>query len=244
MLERRTLSVEVEAREADDGPVLTWYPAVFDKWSEDMGFREIIRPGAFTKTLQEADIRGLFNHDPNYVLGRNRSDTLRLVEDVRGLLAEARPPDTQWARDLMVTVGRGDVNQGSFGFSVPRGRDRWAEGDEGLEREILEARLFDVSVVTFPAYPDAAGVQLRSLLESVGVEYGKLAGPLLKAGRGVDLTDRDREAIEAAIDILRGYLPAGAGQEATPVDSEASDEQKQEWMLAAKLREMELQLRQ
>lgn len=242
MLERRTLSVEVEVREADGSPRVTWYPAVFDRWSEDMGFREIIRPGAFSKTIGEADIRALFNHDPNYVLGRNTADTLKLEEDDRGLKAEVSPPDTQWARDLLVTVRRKDVNQGSFGFSVPRGKDKWTEQGDRLEREIFEAKLFDTSIVTFPAYPDTAGAQVRSLLESVGVDYSTLAGPLLKAQRGVDLSKRDREAIEAAIDILRGYLPSGAVQEDTPVEPEASEEEKQEWILAAKRREMEMLL--
>lgn len=137
------------------------YAAVFDQFSQILGwFREKIRKGAFAKTLREADVRALFNHDPNYVLGRNRADTLEMFEDDHGLHFRATPPDTQWANDLRQSIERGDIDQGSFGFDTVR--DEWNYEVEPNERELIEVRLWDVSVVTFPAYPQTS-VSARSL---------------------------------------------------------------------------------
>jgi hypothetical protein len=128
------------------------YSAVFNELSEDLGgFREKISPGAFRKTIKKDDIRALFNHDPNYVLGRNINGTLKLKEDEKGLKVEIEPPDTQWARDLLVSISRGDINQMSFGFLVEI--EEWDNSDKKCPiRTQIETRLFDVSPVTFPAY--------------------------------------------------------------------------------------------
>jgi HK97 family phage prohead protease len=133
------------------------YAAVFNEWAEIIPglFREQIAPGAFRRAIKQDDVRALVNHDPNYVLGRNTVGTLSLREDKRGLAVEITPPDTQWARDLMVSMKRGDISQMSFGFRP----SKWTEDrgdDDLLEITLKEARLFDVSVVTFPAYPQTA----------------------------------------------------------------------------------------
>lgn len=130
------------------------YAAVFDSWSESLGgkepFVEKVCKGAFEKTIQEDDIRALFNHDPNYVLGRNKAGTLSLLEDEKGLFVRIVPPDTQWARDLLVSINRGDITQMSFGFTVEL--DKWFYENDKDVRELLKVKLFDVSPVTFPAY--------------------------------------------------------------------------------------------
>jgi len=154
-MERRTLPVaELRVAEADEGRMITGYAAVFDQLSEDLGgFRELIRPGAFRKVIKD-DVRALVNHDANFVLGRNVAGTLRLAEDDHGLQVEIDAPDTAWARDLMVTIDRGDVDQMSFAFSVREQAWKRDEDDGAVTREIIEfKRLYDVSVVTFPAYP-------------------------------------------------------------------------------------------
>lgn len=158
-IERLVLTgANLEVRVTNEGGAeqkrIDGYAAVFDSWSVDLGgFRERIANGAFTKTLQEADVRGLLNHDPNYVLGRKKAETLTLQEDNKGLHILATPPDTQWARDLLVSIGRGDINQMSFGFRTIK--DAWyrVKGMDLWERTLLEVELLDVSVVTFPAYP-------------------------------------------------------------------------------------------
>jgi len=149
----------------DDGvPRFEGYAARFNKWSEDLGgFREKIAPKAFAKAIKTSDTRALFNHDSNYVLGRTSAKTLDLREDSKGLKFSVIPPDTQWARDLGVSMERGDVNQCSFGFTL--GMDEWNEGKDGVTRTIREVKnLADISVVTYPAYPDTE-VALRSLDE-------------------------------------------------------------------------------
>jgi len=153
-IERRAFhldSLEVRA-EADNSPKIIGYAAVFDSFSEDLGgFKEIIRKGAFEDSLKIDDIRALWNHNPDYVLGRNRSGTLRLLEDDKGLKIEIDPPNTQWAKDLMESIRRGDVDQMSFGFITVQ--DRWHSENGITTRELLKVKLFDVSPVTFPAYP-------------------------------------------------------------------------------------------
>lgn len=150
-LERRYLPIDdIEVRAEGDSLRFAGHVAKFNRWSEDLGFREQIAPGAFRKTAQEADIRFLFNHDPNFVLGRTRSGTATVREDETGLFVEGEAPNTQWARDLHESVKRGDINQGSFGFRTIR--DSWNE--RRTERTLEEVALFDVSIVTFPAYQD------------------------------------------------------------------------------------------
>lgn len=150
-LERRYHKIDdIEVRSEGDTLRFAGHVAKFDRWSEDLGFREKIAPGAFLKTAKEADIRFLFNHDPNFVLGRTRSGTATVREDETGLFVEGEAPNTTWARDLHESVKRGDINQGSFGFRTIK--DSWNE--RRTERTLEEVALFDVSIVTFPAYQD------------------------------------------------------------------------------------------
>ena len=159
LLERRTITLK-ELRVVDSlsdestEPAIDGYASVFDSWSEELGgnqpFRERVIKGAFEETIQNDDIRALFNHDPNYVLGRNKAGTLTLEEDDKGLHVRITPPDTQWAKDLLVSIKRGDITQMSFGFTVIL--DRWNYEDNTDVRELLKVKLYDVSPVTFPAY--------------------------------------------------------------------------------------------
>lgn len=151
-------------READHAPRIVGHAAVFNQLSEDLGgFREQIAPGAFTEALEKDDVRALFNHNPDHVLGRNRAGTLKLVEDQRGLAIDINPPDTTAAADLLTLLERGDVTQMSFGFSVRPNGEEWEKRDNGLwVRTVKRVRLFDVSPVTYPAYP-MTDVALRSL---------------------------------------------------------------------------------
>lgn len=157
-MERRTFPIrELRVVEGEEGkpPRITGYAAVFNERSVDLGgFVEEIEPGAFKKTLSEGDVRSLWNHNPDYVLGRTKSGTLVLEEDEFGLRFEASPPDTQWARDAMVTMRRGDVDQASFGFDAIR--DNWRQDGELVVRRLVEVALYDVSPVTFPAYPQTS----------------------------------------------------------------------------------------
>lgn len=163
-LERRTFvadALRVEARAEGVGR-LVGHAAVFNTEAKiGRWFRERIAPGAFRRAIAEDDVRALFNHDEDWVLGRNRAGTLRLSEDEVGLAIEITPPDTQLVRDLvMAPIARGDVTQMSFGFRMLR--EEWDESGDVPLRTLLEVELFDVSPVTFPAFA-TTDVTLRTL---------------------------------------------------------------------------------
>jgi HK97 family phage prohead protease len=156
--EIRTVASVIEVREDGDKPnVLSGYAALFNTETVIGGmFREAIAPGAFRDAVGRDDVRALFNHDPNIVLGRTGSGTVRLSEDALGLRYEVDLPDTQAARDLMVSVRRGDISQSSFAFGIAKREDaEWKQAATRGElplRTIKRAQLFDVSPVTYPAY--------------------------------------------------------------------------------------------
>lgn len=164
-IERRTFELsELRAAAVDNNPVITGYAAVFNQrsdliWGE---FREVIAPGAFAESLTRDDIRALWQHDTAQVLGRKSAGTLTLEEDERGLRVEIHPPNTQTGRDAVELIKRGDVSEMSFGFSVAPQGDDWHEDPDGtIIRTIRKAKLYEVSPVTFPAYPQTE-VGMRS----------------------------------------------------------------------------------
>jgi len=152
-LQRRYLEAEMRLDFDQKAPKMVGYAAVFNQRAEIWpGFWEQIEPGAFTKTIQNDDVRALWNHDANYVLGRTKSQTLTLSEDERGLKYEIIPPDTTWARDLMTLIKRRDVSQSSFGFNIVERRVKNDKESHETTVTLTEVKLFDVSPVTFPAY--------------------------------------------------------------------------------------------
>ena len=159
--ERRVASRPIELQQiaADNGVLATirGHAAVFNEMSDNLGwFREIIERGAFDDVLDD-DVRALFNHDPNRVLGRTTAKTARIGVDDDGLWYEADLADTAANRELVSAIERGDVTQSSFAFRVAQKGDKWDEPDEEnalyIRRIIRVSKLRDVSPVTFPAYP-------------------------------------------------------------------------------------------
>jgi HK97 family phage prohead protease len=227
-LERRIVNLErCEVRTEGEGEnaeaIFTGYAAVFNELSVDLGgFRERIAPGCFATTLAGgADIRLLFNHNPDLILGRTAAGNVTITEDERGLKVEAPFPDTSYARDLQVSMARGDVNQMSFGFQARS--DSWEHTDKetGLPiRELLVADLFDVSPVCFPAYPSttseirshaAAIVVARNLAEPEAPEAADEDGVVAEESEeeqrvGKVLSEKNKTALEAA---LTGLTDAG-----------------------------------
>lgn len=160
-MERRILPIKAEVRAASDGKpaMISGYSARFNELSVVLYgmFRERIAPGAFTESLASDDIRSLWNHNADHVLGRNKNGTLRLREDEVGLFMEVDPPDTQAGRDALISVQRGDVSQQSFMFDVQPDGDDWYEDEQGqIIRTLTRVRLYEVSPVTFPAYPQTS----------------------------------------------------------------------------------------
>lgn len=158
-IERRFHVGKVELREADAGTgspaAIRGYAAKFNANSENLGgFVEIIAPGAFDDVLGD-DVRALFNHDANLILGRTKSGTCKIGVDAVGLWYEITPADNTASRDLMVSLKRGDVDQSSFAFAVTREGQEWKDAEGQLIRTIRKVfKLYDVSPVTYPAYPD------------------------------------------------------------------------------------------
>lgn len=137
------------------------YAAVFNsKTRIGSYFDEVIEPGAFSRSLSEnGDVRALFNHDWNNVLGRTKSGTLNLKEDEKGLNFNVELPNTSVARDLSESMARGDINQCSFGFFVTD--EEWDYSVEPALRTIKEVELFEISVVSIPAYDDTEASLVR-----------------------------------------------------------------------------------
>jgi uncharacterized protein len=169
---------------------------VYRLWSD---MEERIRPGAFDRAVKEDDVRALFNHDPNQVLGRGASGTLRLRLEPQGLGYDIDPPDTQVGRDVLTILDRGDVTGSSFAF-VPR-RTTWeevrdADGSTTYIRWIEEVELFDVGPVTYPAY-DSTTSTARSTetVDDVRAELGKWLEVRRSAGRA----DSDLVAVTLAL---------------------------------------------
>lgn len=150
---------EGEYREADDGaPKFRGHAAVFNRraWigPKRFGFWEQVAPKAFERSIGEADVRFLYNHDPDALLATTASKTLRLSEDGRGLFTDADlDPDDVDAQRVIPKLRSKKLRHMSFAFETVR--DAWEVLEDGTElRTLQELKLYDVSVVTFPAYDD------------------------------------------------------------------------------------------
>lgn len=167
-MERRfVIQEDAEVRmEGEDGKkTVRGYAAMFNSLSEDLGgFRERILPTAFDAALKKnPDVRALFNHDSNFLLGRTTSGTLRLWADERGLGYAVSPPDSR--SDVMESIARKDITGSSFAFRLAKDGDAWLEENGKIVREIRSFdMLLDVGPVTYPAYRDTK-VAVRSLEE-------------------------------------------------------------------------------
>lgn len=230
-LETRTNQVQLEIRELEDGGMsFEGYAAVFNSRSEDLGgFTEMVAPGAFRRSLRSRnDIKMLWNHDTGAVLGSTRAGTLTLEEDERGLKVRAELPPTSLGRDISVLVKRGDIDSMSFGFSVVR--DSW--NSAGDERVLEAVRLFEVSLVSFPAYQGTAGTPsvrgLDKIAQRAAVDADELADALLALEEGADMSSEQLDLLSKAIDSLK------------PEEAAAEDDTKDLEMLALKKKKLEL----
>ena len=200
--ETRNFEAEFELRADGDGMTFVGYAAKFNSPSEDLGgFVETIEPGAFRRSLRSRnDVKLLVNHDTGRVLASSRSGTLRLQEDEVGLRVEASLPNTSDGRDMAELLKRGDLNKMSFGFSVQK--DSW--NNEMTERTLKSVRLFEVSIVAFPAYA-ATEAMVRSLDKAAtraNVDADELADAVLKLEEGADLTESQAELIKTVVNSL------------------------------------------
>ena len=198
MSKREIRSITTELQTSEN--TLTGYIARFNSLSEDLGgFREMLAPGCFASTLASGSaVRALVNHNTDHCIGNTASGTLTLHEDDKGLAFSCELPDTQAARDLKVSVSRGDVTGASFGFVTKA--DSWSADAEGRNiRTLKDVELFEISPgCTFPAY-ESPSVQLRTLFPD-----GQITVPETR-----DASDGDADVDTDVCQCVCGQCQAG-----------------------------------
>lgn len=178
------LEIREEKKPGSVGSI-SGYAAVFNSLSEDLGrFREKIALGAFADSLN-TDVRALWSHSPDKILGRESNKTLTLSEDALGLRFSLDLPDTQLGRDTLTSIQRRDITGMSFGFTVKE--DAWTRGKNGDPhiRTLLKVNLFEISPVAFPAYPSTqvSARDADSLLKEIETQW---AYQDLNGGKSID----------------------------------------------------------
>jgi HK97 family phage prohead protease len=193
--EQRVNVADFEVRETAEGMTFTGYAAVFNSDSVPLPFTERIAPGAFKRSLQSRnEVKLLWNHDAGEPLASVRGGTLKLTEDERGLKVEATLANTTRGRDVSELIRSKTVDSMSFGFSVIK--DSWS----GDVRTLQAVRLFEVSIVSSPAYEGTAGtVAVRS---TTSIDADQLADALMRLESGEDLDQKQATLITDVVSKL------------------------------------------
>lgn len=206
----------VQVRAQDDGElVIAGYGSVFNSWYPVYGISERVAPGAFRKTLKEnPDIRGMFNHNPDFLLGRTESGTMSVWEDERGLAYEikADPEDPQ-AVSVARKIKRGDVDGSSMAFFVQG--EEWKRDKDGrpTHRTITEVELIETGPVTLPASP-ATSAKMQRALGETGIDFEALTGLFVLRRAGFDLTEADQAFVARTIERLTSLKSEPAAADA------------------------------
>jgi HK97 family phage prohead protease len=190
-----TRTNHIELRAEGDGRTFTGYASVFNQPSEPLPFTEYVRPGAFKRSLQSRNrMMLLWNHDTSNPLASTRNGSLQLVEDNFGLKVTATLPDTTLGRDITDLVRTRVIDSMSFGFSVKK--DSWSS--DGQTRYLEDVTLYEVSLVSSPAYTSTEGtVSVRS-----GISADDLADALLKIESGEELEPEQGALVNEVIGKL------------------------------------------
>jgi len=192
----------------NEGFTLRGYVAVHNQTSHDLGgFREQIATGAFDEVLAtEPDVHLTWDHDTRYVAARTKNNTLHLSSDETGLLIDAQVGNYSWAKDLRTALERGDINQGSFAFTVADGGDEFAADDDGNVMRTINnvGNLYDVTVTAQGAYPQTSLAAVRSLAKATGrppeeVEAAVVASQEAEEGD----SESQRGSVEAVEEFMR-----------------------------------------
>ena len=187
----------IEMRATGDGRTFEGYASVFDQPSEPLPFIEYVKPGAFKRSLQSRNrMMLLWNHDSSNPLASTRNGSLQLTEDNIGLKVTATLPDTTLGRDIAELVRTGVIDSMSFGFSVKR--DSWSK--DGQTRYLEDVTLFEVSLVSTPAYEGTAGtVSVRS---GDVISADALADALMRIESGEELNPEQGALVAGVIGKL------------------------------------------
>jgi HK97 family phage prohead protease len=232
-LPKAVAPVEARAADGDASPVIEGLGSVYNQVTTIGRYYpidEVVDPAAWSKSIGEGDIRSMKNHDTNWLLGRTKSGSLRLSEKKAGLYYEIDVnPDDPNAMSTHAQVARGDIDGSSVWFRVIR--EEWTEPTDsnGLERplrRILEAELYEVGPVVFPAF-EATTSTARSLapvgsaLRAAGVSESRSArlfSDLLSDPAGAEeelrtlfATVPGLQAAACGCDLGRAAVPAPSG---------------------------------
>lgn len=180
----------------DEKMIVEGYALRFNTLSNDLGgFVEEISPDAL-KEADLSDVRCLIDHDSSKVLGRTTSETLELKIDEEGLYFRTQLPNTTYAKDLYENIRLGNINQCSFGFILDENGDEFEKREDGLFKRTLRKikSLFDVSIVTYPAYNDTdVAPALRSIEQ-------------IKEQEVADIKDKQQEEVRKQTELLKMQL--------------------------------------
>lgn len=163
-MEQRYLHMhDIETREDDSSNDLfvegyfSVFNEIYNVWD---GATESIRQGAFTDSMN-GDVRALYNHNTDVVLGRTTNGTLELRQDDKGLWGRIKlnKKDTE-AMNVYQRIARGDITGCSFGFDIEK-EERTINEDGSVHFEITKVNpLFEISPCVFPAY-EATRIEAR-----------------------------------------------------------------------------------
>lgn len=198
--EKRTIVSEIRAAEGEERTV-SGYAAVFNKETEiGERFTEMVAPGAFAESIANGDIRALWSHNPDLVIGRTKNGSLQLREDEYGLAFKLKLPDTNQGNDAFKLIRDGYVTGVSFGFRVKE--EKWARGDEKTphKRTLVKVELFEISPTAFPAYEETH-VAARETAEALKEVSAKWAAE--EAGRKAAELSRELELKEKSFRLSR-----------------------------------------
>lgn len=170
------------------------------------GVNEIIAPTAFNKTLLDGgEIRALWNHNENFILGSTKSNTLILDNTDTGLICRCELPNTTYANDLFEVINRGDCKTMSFGFTPVK----WEDSENGKTRTLKELKLHEVSYgVMYPAYPETTSTTFTRGIMKRNIDIEKLDEALDKE----KLNDSDKLIIKNTVDILNNLVKDEAAE--------------------------------
>jgi HK97 family phage prohead protease len=205
LVEKRIQKADVEIRQVGDEDTHQIVMRIpYDVETEVFWFREVIRPGAFRKAVeQNEDVVAWYQHGEGGALplGRTTAGTLTLRDTETALEAIARPPNRPWVDDMVEAIRRREINGASFAFGDTT--ERWTEEpDETPLREILQTSLWDVSPVVFPAYPTSSA-EVRSSAEIVFKTYRD--SRLTPGGQGTRQDNGNPELVQG-VEIHRKRL--------------------------------------
>ncbi len=194
----------------------------YESRSEFMGFFEIVKPGCFTKTIQESDIRCLFDHDKAKVLGRSKSGTLKFEDTTEGLYFYCPISERSYSKDLVDLISSGDVDGVSFRF-VPI-KDNWIQDEFGNEiRELIEVKLIEFSFgVAFPAYPNS-GSSTRSIDEENKINFADLYKIYLRNDNS-QIEEGEKRELEKAINFFSSTINPESNETEETRENDQADE--------------------